>query len=684
MRGGRCACALTTACSSRASRRRPRRRRLYGMSSAAPLSASGNSGAPAAATPPSSRTPATPPMPRRAKISTALDSLRWRLAASNESVEFGGATVAATAAEPVVVGEWSSPRRAPPFWGRRRLGGASTGAWSLRPKAGTEPGMPPPLDPGAPECACSASATARERVAQRAAARGARGARGGGGRSPSLRNPRRRAARRGGCRRRPTTTRAGSPRTASCTTARRRGMLPPTVSARASTLNASQHEFYLAGPRPDHPREIVEGDTVLVSYRRDGAHFAGLEIGGVRFVPRAGARRHPRVPRAARRDGRGGDGRRRRPRRRDGGRGRRRLERECAARPRRDRRAAARARADAPTATGAVDGRWNAAGSGVYLDGASLWNASSEWADRYMEEHEWLRLRSSSPPTVPSSSRSGTRCARWRGCPLTCAPPPAARGAAPPSSRPRSRAATSIASAPSVASAARRPTRRCRLMSPPTAGTWPLTAPRAPPSTAPPTSRSDVRQPDAAPHQLFVLRAGDALVGVAGGGARRRRRAPPRARRTASAAARRTRLQLVVARRVGGGDVERGGGRRRVPRAQQLGRERDGRAPPLAQRPAADGRRARLPVRQPAHLVVRTECGAGGGRHRPRDRAFPSSRRASRRSTRGMTVSAAISAASSRRRRGTRSARSSSVRRRARRRRAAAPSRSTSLSTVRR
>ena len=29
----------------------------------------------------------------------------------------------------------------------------------------------------------------------------------------------------------------------------------------------------------------------------------------------------------------------------------------------------------------------------LYLDGASLWNASSEWVDRYMEEHEWLRLR---------------------------------------------------------------------------------------------------------------------------------------------------------------------------------------------------------------------------------------------------------------------------------------------------
>ena len=49
-RGGRCACALTTACWSRASRRRPRRRRRYGMSSAAPLSASGSSGVPAAAT----------------------------------------------------------------------------------------------------------------------------------------------------------------------------------------------------------------------------------------------------------------------------------------------------------------------------------------------------------------------------------------------------------------------------------------------------------------------------------------------------------------------------------------------------------------------------------------------------------------------------------------------------------
>ena len=454
----------------------------------------------------------------------------------------------------------------------------------------------------------------RERVARRARARRARRSRRRWAGAPSSLETRGSSRR---CRRRPTTTELvatdgvvhyGTPP---------RNVAADGLGARASTLNASQHEFYLAGPRPDHPREIVEGDTVLVSYRRDGAHFAGLEIGGVRFVPPPALADtlecRERLDVTAEVAMGGGDGL---------GDGMAVVVGDVS------NASALLALGEIgapPLARGlmlrlrrvpwTVDGMLPAAE--LYLDGASLWNASSEWADRYMEEHEWLRLR-----IILAANRTlvlsiGDEVRTMARLPSDAASPPAARRAAPPSSRPRSRAATSIASAPSVGAAARRPTRRCRLMSPPTAGTSPPRHRGRRRRRHRRRRRSDVRQPDAAPHQLFVLRAGDALVGVAGGGARRRRRAPPRARRR-----RRPRhvallrLQLVVARRVGGGDVERGGGRRRVPRAEQLGGERDGRAPPLAQRPAADGRRARLPVRQPAHLVVRAERGAGGGRHR--------------------------------------------------------------------
>ncbi len=146
--------------------------------------------------------------------------------------------------------------------------------------------MPPPLDPGAPECAwlqasathVNASLDARRRAARAALAAAV------GGRLPFevLGDARLVAAM-------PTPPNDNQSWVATDGVVHYgtppRNVAADGLGARASTLNASQHEFYLAGPRPDHPREIVEGDTVLVSYRRDGAHFAGLEIGGVRFVP---------------------------------------------------------------------------------------------------------------------------------------------------------------------------------------------------------------------------------------------------------------------------------------------------------------------------------------------------------------------------------------------------------------
>ena len=289
----------------------------------------------------------------------------WRLAASNESVEFGGATVAATAAEPVVVGEWSSHDARRHFGADALLGGASTGAWSLRPKAGTEPGMPPPLDPGAPECAwlqasathVNASLDARRRARARRSRRRWAGA--------FLRNPRRRAARRGdadAAQRQPELDRDGRRRAlrhAAEECCRRRAGRARVDAQRLAARVLPRG----AAARP--PARDCRGRhrPRLVPPRRRA--LCGPRDWRCALRASAGARRHPRVPRAARRDGRGGDGRRRRPRRRDGGGGRRRLEYECAARPRRDRRAAARARADAPTATGAVDGRWDAAGSGA-------------------------------------------------------------------------------------------------------------------------------------------------------------------------------------------------------------------------------------------------------------------------------------------------------------------------------
>ena len=255
-------------------------------------------------------------------------------------------------------------RRAPPLWGgrfaRRRVDGcvepAAEGGHRAGDAAAARPGC-------AGVRVASSVGDPRERVARRAAARGARGARGGGGRAPSLRNPRRRAARRrdaDAAERQPELGRHGRRRAlrhAAEECCRRRSGRARVDAQRLAARVLPRG----AAARP--PARDCRGRhrPRLVPPRRRA--LCGPRDWRCALRASAGARRHPRVPRAARRDGRGGDGRRRRPRRRDGGGGRRRLEHECAARARRDRRAAARARADAPTATGAVDGRWDAAGS---------------------------------------------------------------------------------------------------------------------------------------------------------------------------------------------------------------------------------------------------------------------------------------------------------------------------------